>query len=45
MVRKAKREGKPDDFYLAQGSEPPTIAGVAKIKAMAEAGSSQQAPY
>jgi tRNA-dihydrouridine synthase 1 len=32
MTRKAKREGKPLDFYLKDGLEPPTAATLAKLK-------------
>lgn len=35
MKRKARREGKPDDFYLSSGSTPPTQADVAALRDMA----------
>ena len=34
MIRKAKREGRGDDYYLKQGAEVPTAAAVAELKAM-----------
>lgn len=34
MARKAKREGKPLDFYLATGAEPPTSDEIDRYKAM-----------
>lgn len=34
MIRKAKREGKPLDYYLSQGSTVPTLDEVKRLKAM-----------
>lgn len=34
MTRKAKREGKPLDFYLKQGRDPPTHDDLVRIKAL-----------
>ena len=35
MIRKAKREGKAEEYYLLQGAEAPTASGIAALKAMA----------
>jgi hypothetical protein len=42
MTRKAKREGKPLDFYLRQGLEPPTEEVVRQLKAMCKEEAFQQ---
>jgi tRNA-dihydrouridine synthase len=34
MTRKAKREGKPLDFYLRVGVEPPTVEDLAQLKSL-----------
>ena len=36
MLRKARREGKPDDFYLKMGLAPPTRADLAAVVALPE---------
>ena len=36
MIRKAKREGKPLDFYVKQGAEKPTRADLERLKAIGD---------
>ena len=37
MIRKAKREGKPEDYYLDIGAKSPTHADIAAARALPEA--------